>query len=160
MGSIAYPDENYFESLVQTEGNGYTNAYTSDEITDYYFSTRSRFKFIMKVFAQFFSNPLLAPNAIRRWVGPGYQIWVLCRIVLGSFLDSCSSFYNRRGNFKRHNIFWQISFPNLLLKLNCSIIFREVSAVNSEWQLDLNSDVWTSWDLMRELSNPKHPFHT
>ncbi|KAL5269357.1 hypothetical protein ACHWQZ_G002997 [Mnemiopsis leidyi] len=102
MGSIAYPDENFFEYLVQTQGNGYTNAYTSDEITDFYFSTRSRFKFIMKVFAQFFSNPLLAPNAIR----------------------------------------------------------REVSAVNSEWQLDLNSDAWTSWDLMRELSNPKHPFHT
>ncbi|XP_063684667.1 uncharacterized protein LOC134818889 isoform X6 [Bolinopsis microptera] len=102
MGSGKYPDENHFETIVQTDGNGYTNAYTSDEVTDYYFSTRFKFHDIMDVFAQFFISPLLDRDSI----------------------------------------------------------IREVSAVNSEWQRELSSDAWTSWDIMRVLSNVKHPFHT
>ena len=67
MGSSKYPNENLFENMVQTEGNGYTNAYTSDELTDYYFSTRFKFRIIMDVFAQFFVSPLLDRDAIKRW---------------------------------------------------------------------------------------------
>ena len=66
MGSDKYPDENYFETLVTTEGNGYTNAYTSDELTDYFFSTRMKFKLTMDVFAQFFVGPLLDKSSIGR----------------------------------------------------------------------------------------------
>ena len=68
MGSDKFPEESYFERLVQTEGMGNTNAYTSDDLTDYYFSTTLKFKLTLDVFAQFFVSPLLLRSAVYRYI--------------------------------------------------------------------------------------------
>jgi insulysin len=43
--------------------------------------------------------------------------------------------------------------------LKSEMINREVNAVNSEYENDLQSDVWRFLELLRRVSNPAHPFH-
>ena len=40
-----------------------------------------------------------------------------------------------------------------------SSVGREVNAVNSEHEKNLLSDGWRNWELLKNLSNPAHPFH-
>lgn len=38
-------------------------------------------------------------------------------------------------------------------------VSREVNAVDSEHRKNLQSDGWRQWQLMKQVSNPNHPFH-
>lgn len=66
LGTKKYPDENYYNKYLN-EHNGMSNAYTSSEQTNYYFSIQSGYlKKILDVFAQFFIDPLLSESATDR----------------------------------------------------------------------------------------------
>jgi insulysin len=68
MGSKKFPDENYFSEYVKQNG-GYDNAYTANEITNYHFKIQSKgFEHALEIFARFFIDPLLTPDAIEREV--------------------------------------------------------------------------------------------
>jgi insulysin len=68
IGSEAYPDPGIYNRLV-AEAHGYSNAYTSDDHTLYYFDCRSDLVFnIMNVFCNFFVKPLFDPNYVDKEV--------------------------------------------------------------------------------------------
>ena len=57
MGSDLYPGESYFQSEIANNG-GMTNAFTSNDSTQYYFSVNNNFLKILKIFSRFFIRPL------------------------------------------------------------------------------------------------------
>lgn len=66
MGSERYPKENEFDSLLARSG-GTSNAYTDTERTMYHFSVpQPHLRESLRVFSQFFVNPLLLPEASLR----------------------------------------------------------------------------------------------
>ena len=66
MGSSKYPDENEYSQIV-TENGGYSNAYTTSDHTNYYFTCTPDGLFnVLDVFAQFFISPLLKKDSVQR----------------------------------------------------------------------------------------------
>lgn len=66
MGTAKYPQVNHFMSFLNTIG-GSTNAYTTGDITNYYFDCPSnKFKQGINIFGQFFIAPLFAPDTIEK----------------------------------------------------------------------------------------------
>ena len=66
MGSSKYPNENYFMEKVNEYG-GYTNAYTAEFITTYYFNVFDNgLELCLDIFSQFFINPLFNIDSINR----------------------------------------------------------------------------------------------
>lgn len=66
MGTKKYPVENHFFDFINTHG-GSTNAFTSSEITSFFFDILSdKFDEALDIFAQFFIDPLLLMNAVDR----------------------------------------------------------------------------------------------
>jgi insulysin len=66
MGSEKYPDESEYSNLV-SKYNGYSNAYTADDHTCYYFETVPEGLFqVLDVFVQFFIKPLLKEDSVNR----------------------------------------------------------------------------------------------
>lgn len=65
LGTEKYPKENAYSNFIQHNG-GICNAYTSEDITCYYF-TINKDKFIraLDMFAQFFISPLLKQESVR-----------------------------------------------------------------------------------------------
>ena len=63
---IQYPEENYYESLVQNHG-GSCNAYTEFEYTNYEFDVQSQhFAAVLDIFANCFYQPRFARSAVDR----------------------------------------------------------------------------------------------
>lgn len=66
MGSSKYPDENAFGEFISNNG-GYTNAYTENECTNYYFKVKyDSLKTALDMQAQLLAFPLLKEDAIMR----------------------------------------------------------------------------------------------
>jgi insulysin len=66
MGSKKYPDENDYGETISKYG-GYSNAYTADDHTCYYFSVPpSGFNKVLDIFAQFFIEPLFNESSVKR----------------------------------------------------------------------------------------------
>jgi insulysin len=66
MGTKKYPNENKFFQFLNDHG-GSSNAYTSEEITNYFFDIQSQyFNKGLDIFSQFFIDPLLKKNSIDR----------------------------------------------------------------------------------------------
>ena len=68
LGSSRYPDHTEMEHLAAI-GGGYSNAYTSQEETNYYFvSGNKEFEQVTDMFSWFFKDPLLIPEGIEKEV--------------------------------------------------------------------------------------------
>lgn len=66
MGSMKYPDENHYNARLNESG-GYSNAYTSETKTVYYFSVfDSNLEEIIDIFSRFFIDPLFKEDSILR----------------------------------------------------------------------------------------------
>jgi len=66
MGSHKYPNENIFYEEI-SKSSGFTNAYTSMDHTCYYFEAPTvNYEKILNIFAHFFVDPLLKPDAVKR----------------------------------------------------------------------------------------------
>lgn len=66
MGSDKYPVENYYSKFIEDHA-GSTNAYTSNENTNYHFEiATSQFKEALDIFAQFFIAPTFSPGSVDR----------------------------------------------------------------------------------------------
>ena len=46
------------------------------------------------------------------------------------------------------------------LRLTDDAINQELKVVDDEHKQDLKSDMWKSWQLLKHISNPLHPFHS
>lgn len=76
MGSEKYPDENLFGETV-TKYTGSTNAFTTDDITSYFFDcTPAGFFETLDIFAQFFVSPILKPDAVDREINAVHSEFV------------------------------------------------------------------------------------
>lgn len=66
MGSVKYPNENDYNTYIKENG-GSSNAFTSSDHTNYYFDCvpEGLFK-VLDIFAQFFINPLLKEDGVKR----------------------------------------------------------------------------------------------
>lgn len=101
MGTEKYPVENEYSQYLH-EHSGHSNAYTSSEHTNYFFSvSHDALHGALDRFAQFFVAPL--------------------------FSEDCKD--------------------------------REIRAVDSENKKNLQQDLWRLHQLIRSLSNPKHPYN-
>lgn len=68
FGSKTYPDEDYYDKFVKTNG-GYTNAYTASENTVYHFSINSDFlDHALDIFSHFFIDPVFNKEMVDREV--------------------------------------------------------------------------------------------
>lgn len=67
MGSDQYPGGSYFQNQVSSKG-GFTNAYTTDSHTQYYFSTSEGFLDLLKIFSRFFVKPLFDVKYVEKEV--------------------------------------------------------------------------------------------
>ncbi len=66
LGTDKYPDEAEFDTYLQENG-GYSNAYTADEHTNYFFEVRNdAFEGALDRFAQFFVAPKFTPAFVER----------------------------------------------------------------------------------------------
>lgn len=66
MGSDTYPNENEFDNLLNKYG-GYSNAFTDVMNTNYQFAVSAKhLKKVLDIFAHFFIDPLLKPDAVNR----------------------------------------------------------------------------------------------
>ena len=66
MGTEKYPDENEYNQFL-TDNGGESNAYTSDDITNYYFEVSNEaFDKALDKFAQFFVKPLFKIDTVQR----------------------------------------------------------------------------------------------
>lgn len=66
MGTAKYPGENMFSDFL-SQHNGYSNAYTADEITTYYCDVDSEyFSEMADMFSQFFISPLFKKDTVER----------------------------------------------------------------------------------------------
>jgi len=57
MGSKEYPGGSYFQNQVSMNG-GHTNAFTADNSTQYYFTTKNNFYQLLHIFSRFFVTPI------------------------------------------------------------------------------------------------------
>lgn len=68
MGSVSFPEENAYGAFLAAHG-GATNAFTSQDETQYYFSVDApQLRPALRLFAGFFTGPLLRPDALGREV--------------------------------------------------------------------------------------------
>ena len=66
MGNKKYPKEDYYHKMVSKAG-GLTNAYTSSDHTNYYFTVDpEKFTEVIDIFGHFFIDPLLKEDALDR----------------------------------------------------------------------------------------------
>ncbi|KAF7684312.1 Insulin-degrading enzyme [Astathelohania contejeani] len=66
MGTSDYPDENEFDRFL-SEHNGYSNAYTDNEITAYYFEVDTKYlRGAVDRFSGFFRCPLMLEDSVQR----------------------------------------------------------------------------------------------
>jgi secreted Zn-dependent insulinase-like peptidase len=66
MGSDKYPDENMYDSFVESRG-GYCNAMTEGEYTTYQFEVESTyFAETLDIFAHCFISPKMAPHSVKK----------------------------------------------------------------------------------------------
>ena len=101
MGTETNPNEDAYSEYLSTN-NGYSNAYTDLEETNYYFSVDSTaLNGALDLFAGFFTCPLLKADGV----------------------------------------------------------YREMNAVNNEHQKNLQNDGWRLFQMLKDSSNPKYPFH-
>jgi insulysin len=66
MGNKKYPDEKYYSSFVNSH-NGYCNAYTAGDHTNYYYTIDSNYlEKSLDIFSQFFISPLFDESCLSR----------------------------------------------------------------------------------------------
>ena len=66
MGSKKYPDENYYNTRLNEMG-GYSNAYTAEMETIYYFSVFDNgMEEMLDIFSRFFIDPLFKEDSVKR----------------------------------------------------------------------------------------------
>jgi insulysin len=100
MGTRDYPEENEYSAFLNSHG-GFSNAYTAQENTVYYFDVQAdSLEVALSMFASFFTCPLFAEGSVS----------------------------------------------------------REIKAVDSENQKNLQSDTWRHYQLFKSLAKPGHPF--
>jgi insulysin len=100
MGTRDYPEENAYSAYLNAHG-GYSNAYTAQEDTVYYFDVQSdSLEEALTMFASFFTCPLFAESSVD----------------------------------------------------------REINAVDSENQKNLQADGWRHYQLFKSLAKKDHPF--
>lgn len=87
MGSAKYPDENYYDSFVQSHG-GSCNAFTEGEYTTYQFDIASNsFQHSLDIFANCFISPLLSVNSMSREINAINSEFNLAKTSDGSRLQ-------------------------------------------------------------------------
>lgn len=104
MGSEKYPDENYFSEYIKENG-GYDNAYTDNEITNYYFKIQhNAFLHALNIFSRFFIDPLMSESSMEREMNAVHSEhsknitsdhWRKSGII--SYLSHKKSIYNKFG---------------------------------------------------------------
>lgn len=67
MGSDMFAGGTFFQSEVKTNG-GYTNAFTTDTSTQYYFTATNNFLYLLKIFSRFFIKPLFDSKYVEKEV--------------------------------------------------------------------------------------------
>lgn len=67
MGSDEYPGGTHFQNQVSNKG-GSTNAYTTDDHTQYYFNSSEGFTDLLRIFSRFFIKPLFDVKYIEKEV--------------------------------------------------------------------------------------------
>ncbi len=68
MGSDLYPGGSFFQKTLEENG-GETNAYTSSDSTNYYFSVRAgKFSKLLEIFSRFFVKPLFETKYVKKEV--------------------------------------------------------------------------------------------
>lgn len=68
MGSKKYPGSNYFQEKISTN-NGFTNAFTSEECTQYFFNcSQDSFMEILDIFSNFFIEPFFDVKYVEKEV--------------------------------------------------------------------------------------------
>jgi insulysin len=67
MGSDMYPGGTFFQSQVMNNG-GSTNAYTTDNHTNFFFDVSDNFLNVLKIFSRFFINPLFDVKYVEKEV--------------------------------------------------------------------------------------------
>ena len=66
MGNEKYPDEKYYSFFVSSH-NGYCNAYTAGDHTNYYYTIDSNYlEKSLDIFSQFFISPLFSESCLSR----------------------------------------------------------------------------------------------
>jgi len=101
LGTEKYPNSDEYGRYLSTHG-GYSNAYTSHEDTNYFFTVnKDHLDGALDRFSQFFIAPTFDPQFVK----------------------------------------------------------REINAVNSEHQKNIKADGRRGYQILRETSNPAHPFH-
>lgn len=99
MGSDMYPGSTYFQNQVSTHG-GYTNAFTTNESTQYYFSVGNNFLNLLKIFSRFFVHPLFDVKWVDKEVNAvdsehkkniGSDGWRLMNVAKKFFVDDINN---------------------------------------------------------------------
>ena len=66
MGSQKYPDENKFTKFIHDNGGNYNGETHGDKTIFYFNIQRNRFATALDIFAQFFIQPLIKKEAMKR----------------------------------------------------------------------------------------------
>lgn len=99
MGSDLYPGGTYFQNSVSKHG-GMTNAFTTDESTQYYFTVSDNFMDILKVFSRFFIKPSFDVEWVEKEVNAvdsehnkniGSDSWRLMHVAKNFYTDEINN---------------------------------------------------------------------
>lgn len=100
MGSNEYPGGSFFQQKV-TENGGWTNAFTMEDCTQYFFSSNvAEFISLLNIFSKFFINPLFDIKYVKKEVSAvssehnkniGSDIWRLMSIAKKFLTDEINS---------------------------------------------------------------------
>lgn len=99
MGSDMYPGGTFFQSQVTNNG-GSTNAYTTDNHTNFFFDVSDNFLIVLKIFSRFFINPLFDVKYVEKEVSAvdsehnkniGSDDWRIINLFGRFFTDSINN---------------------------------------------------------------------
>lgn len=99
MGSDTYPGSTYFQSQISKYG-GFTNAFTADESTQYFFSTSDNFLGLLEIFSRFFVRPLFDVNWVNKEVNAvdsehkkniGSDAWRIMNVAKNFYIDNVNN---------------------------------------------------------------------
>ncbi|KAI9809491.1 MAG: Insulinase (Peptidase M16) [Phylliscum demangeonii] len=126
MGTDKYPKENAYREYL-TAHSGYSNAYTADTSTNYYFEVAAT------------AHPDTASNALSPKLAANESVGDRLTSPLFGALDRFAQFF----------------IAPLFL---ASSLDRELQAVNSENEKNLQNDTWRLYQLSKSTANPAHPY--
>ncbi|KAL1959901.1 hypothetical protein VTO42DRAFT_569 [Malbranchea cinnamomea] len=146
MGTEKYPGENEYNQYLASH-SGYSNAYTAATETNYFFevAATSEAQTSPSATAPPSQPPTPAEPLADRYTGDIPTI-----SASSSSSDLTPPLYGALDRFA------QFFIAPLFLP---STLDRELRAVDSENKKNLQSDPWRLQQVLKSLSNPKHPYH-